>query len=116
MIPAKRGGAHSDATRVDSRREDVSRASATNSEDRVPLGESAKEEFKGADFVASALRGVEVVALDPQVVANCSERLDRGRQRAQRHARNFRERGEAFEEGEMAGLSRGLLQPFRLAE
>ena len=94
----------------------MSRASATNSEDRVALGESAKEEFKGADFVASACRGIEVVPLDPQVFANCSKRLDRGRQRAQRDARNFRERWEAFEEGEMADLSRGLLQPFRLAE
>ena len=94
----------------------MSRARPAHREDRVALGQSAEEEFKGADFVAAALRGVEVVALDPQVVANCSERLDRGRQRAQRHARNFRERREAFEEGEMAGLSRGLLQPFRLAE
>lgn len=94
----------------------MSRARPADSEHGVALGESAEQEFQGADFVASALRGIEIVPLDPQVFANCSKGFDWGRQRAQRHARNFRERREAFEEGEMAGLSRGLLQPFRLAE
>ena len=94
----------------------MGRAFAADSHDGVALLQITEQKLEGTNLVSSALRSIEVIALDPQVRGDILKALDRRRQGAELRSRDAGESGERVEKRERFRSRLVSIQPFRLAE